>query len=394
MPERHDSAERIVVFGAGNIGRSFVGQIFSRAGFNVVFVDLDQELVAALNKNHCYTVIHRDPSGGEEALEIGPVSAVDGRDHTNVADVLVGTRYVATSVGAAALPKVLPILAKEMERRIREERVSATAMDIILAENIHGAGAIVRDTVPGAGAVECSVGKMVPIIPVELREKDILTVYAEPYNTLIVDRDSWKNPIPPVPELFPVSPISAWIDRKLYIHNLGHAACAYLASATREDIRFIWQATADNEIMTRTRNAMAITAEGLVREYPDVFTSEQLDEHIADLLYRFSSKSLGDTVYRVGRDLRRKLGPADRIVGALRLLQRHHCDTTPLEEVYQAALSFRSRDEQGNEFPPDREFLDQLNAAKTAEKWLLLAEVSGFDIRSDEDRRLLERLVS
>ncbi|TVR68042.1 MAG: mannitol-1-phosphate 5-dehydrogenase, partial [Spirochaetaceae bacterium] len=107
----------IVIFGAGNIGRSFIGQIFSRAGFEVVLVDVEEELVSELNRYGSYTVIHRHPDGREEQLEIAPVRAVDGRDGEAVAAALAPVQYVATSVGAAALPHVLPALAREMERR-------------------------------------------------------------------------------------------------------------------------------------------------------------------------------------------------------------------------------------------------------------------------------------
>lgn len=388
----------IVVFGAGNIGRSFIGQIFSRAGFEVVLVDVDAELIAELNRHRSYTVVHRHPDGREEQLEIAPVRAVDGRDGQAVAAALASVQYVATSVGAAALPHVLPALAEEMERRTAAESSSAAGrppLDIILAENIHGAGELVRRAVPGAGVIECSVGKMVPIVPPELRAQNIRTVYAEAFNTLIVDREGWKNSIPPVPELYPVSPIAAWIDRKLYIHNLGHAACAYLAFEKDESIQYIWQAVADRDILDRTRHVMESCAEGLLREYPGVFTMESLEEHIQDLLYRFSSRSLGDTVYRVGRDLKRKLGPSDRIAGSLRLLQRQGCDTAPLEEVYRAALNFRARDDSGEAFPPDSEFLDHFARvrARPEEARRLLAEVSGFDRENESDRAILARLV-
>ncbi|NLE19318.1 MAG: mannitol-1-phosphate 5-dehydrogenase, partial [Clostridiales bacterium] len=37
---------RAVMYGAGNIGRGFVGALMSRAGYRVAFVDVDRELVA------------------------------------------------------------------------------------------------------------------------------------------------------------------------------------------------------------------------------------------------------------------------------------------------------------------------------------------------------------
>ena len=35
--------KKMVQFGAGNIGRSFIGQLFSRSGYEVVFVDIKKE---------------------------------------------------------------------------------------------------------------------------------------------------------------------------------------------------------------------------------------------------------------------------------------------------------------------------------------------------------------
>jgi mannitol-1-phosphate 5-dehydrogenase len=77
------------------------------------------------------------------------------------------------------------------------------------------------------GLIETSIGKMVPIMPKEVQERDILRLYAEPYNKLILDKKAFKSPIPPVLGLAPKDSIKAWVDRKSYIHNFGHVAAAY-----------------------------------------------------------------------------------------------------------------------------------------------------------------------
>ena len=46
------------------------------------------------------------------------------------------------------------------------------------------------------GLVETSIGKMVPIMSQKDLEEDPLQVFAEPYNTLIVSKKGFKNPIP------------------------------------------------------------------------------------------------------------------------------------------------------------------------------------------------------
>jgi mannitol-1-phosphate/altronate dehydrogenase len=55
-----------VHFGAGNIGRGFVGLILHRAGYRVVFVDVVDALIDALNGTPSYLVkaVGLDSRGG------------------------------------------------------------------------------------------------------------------------------------------------------------------------------------------------------------------------------------------------------------------------------------------------------------------------------------------
>ena len=47
----------VLIFGAGKIGRSFIGQLFGLSGYEVVFSDIDAELVNLLNCKKSYTVV-------------------------------------------------------------------------------------------------------------------------------------------------------------------------------------------------------------------------------------------------------------------------------------------------------------------------------------------------
>ncbi|HPC78620.1 MAG TPA: mannitol-1-phosphate 5-dehydrogenase, partial [bacterium] len=46
----------IVQFGAGNVGRGHIGHIFSRAGYKVIFADVDDKLISSLRKSRYYKV--------------------------------------------------------------------------------------------------------------------------------------------------------------------------------------------------------------------------------------------------------------------------------------------------------------------------------------------------
>jgi mannitol-1-phosphate 5-dehydrogenase len=399
--------QEILIFGAGNIGRSFVGQIFGRAGYAPIFADVDQDLVHALNQDGRYTVVHRHPEGHEERLTIPNVSAVRADDPSAVGHVLQRVSLVATSAGAAVLPKILPTLARETARRYQH---GLAPYDLILAENIHGGGELARramlDALPPdagevyyrgsqphggvPGVVECSVGKMVPIVPEELRRREPTTVYAESFNTLLVDAQGWSGPLPRVPEIRPVQPVQAWVDRKLYIHNLGHAATAYLGHVYRPSLRFIQEVIGDPSVYREVRSAMEAAGEGLRSAYPGVFSDEDITGHIEDLLYRFGSPILGDTVFRVGRDIRRKISAGDRIAGTIQLLRNHGLPTEPVERVYRAALHFDARDETGSRFPEDERFHRELKSHSDPAGFL--ANLSGFDV--DADSELVRRLLA
>ncbi len=68
----------IVIFGAGKIGRSFIGQLFGRSGYEVIFVDIDPVIVAALNQRRNYTVMIKGET--EEKILVSNVRAVSGLD--------------------------------------------------------------------------------------------------------------------------------------------------------------------------------------------------------------------------------------------------------------------------------------------------------------------------
>ena len=357
---------RLVLFGAGNVGRSFVAQLFSRAGYEVVFVDVDSVVVNELNRRKAYDVIIRDREC--RTIRVSGVRAVDAKDSDGVVRELQRADLVATSVGAAALPSVMRTLAMGLrERYVR----GLPVIDVILAENLReakeSARGWLRESLPREypdeampGLVETSIGKMVPITPDALRREDPLVVYAEAYNTLILDRNGFKGDLPEVPGLSFKTCMKAWVERKLFMHNLGHALLCYLGYLRHPDHDMIWQLLDDAGLRDLVSGGMMESAHGLVREYPEEFSVEQLADHAEELIGRFANRALGDTVYRVGRDLKRKLSRNERLVGAVVLGGQHGVDMPIVREGIVSGFFFRKADEVGNPFPGDREFAQSL----------------------------------
>ena len=169
--------------------------------------------------------------------------------------------------------------------------------------------------------------------------------------------------------------MKAWVDRKLFIHNLGHAASAFIGYLYDHRFIYIYEALAVPEVYDHVIAAMMQAADILRKKYPGEFTAEDLNDHIKDLLSRFRNKALGDTIFRVGCDLMRKLGPEDRLAGAIRAALDNDLKYDEILFALVCGCHFKAIDQEGNMLKEDVEFFNHYeNDIKS-----VLTEVCGFN---------------
>jgi mannitol-1-phosphate 5-dehydrogenase len=152
----------------------------------------------------------------------------------------------------------------------------------------------------------------------------------------------------------------AYVNLKLFVHNMGHAISAYLGYITDPEMQFMWEAISNEYIRKAVKGAMWESGRALIKEYPDEFTENIIEDHIDDLIQRFGNKALGDTIFRVGRDLSRKLSRNDRLIGALLLDTKHSIQAFYTTLGIAAAILFRGKDEEGKLYLKDKTFVDEI----------------------------------
>jgi len=391
--------KKMLQFGAGNIGRSFIGQLFSRSGYEVVFVDINKELVKELNKKRVYKLVIKRNELPDEIILIENIRAIDGYDKEAVVREIVDTDIITTAVGKYALPQIIPVIAQGIQLRYKKR--GKNPLDIIIAENFRNVADYLRKELKIylpqehpfdelVGLIETSIGKMVPLMKEEDKKKDLLWVFAEPFNTLIVDKKGFKNPLPQVRDLWAVENIKAYVDRKLFIHNLGHSTSAYLGYQYNSETTFIYEALEVPEIYKTVRECMKQSAVALNGAYPKDLTLQDLQNHIDDLLFRFKNKSLGDTIFRVGRDLYRKLDKNERIVGPMLLAQRQGVPYNKIKRAFYAALDFKAKDEKGEMHPPDKVFFKR-EYPRGLEN--ILKSVCHLSSHQDEEAKVMKEIA-
>ena len=312
------------MYGAGNIGRGFIGALLSKSGYQVTFIDVAKPVVEALRQRGSYPVrILSDAGFSDEIIE--HVDAIDGNDAVAVSEAIATADIMATAVGANILKFIVPNIAAGLKLRFAQTQAP---LNIIICENLMDANKVVEGMLKErltedeqqifdarVGLVEASIGRMVPVQTPEMQDGDLLRVCVERYGYLPVDRDAFRGEIPQITSMVPFSPFDFYIRRKLYIHNLGHATTAYLGLYT--DQEFIFESIDNADTYAIVLNAMLESAEALAKKYsvslPDVM------RHIQDLLFRFTNRALKDTCARVGADIKRKLAPQDRLIGSATL---------------------------------------------------------------------------
>ena len=323
--------KQALIFGAGNIGRGFIGQLFARSGYALSFVDIDESLVAELNRRGEYPVRLLLGQGfSEEAIR--NVRAMHARELDKITQAVAQADIIATAVGAGALPHAAKSLKAGLAGREKP-------VDIILCENMLDADTYMRELASASesvGLVRASVGRMVPLQTQEMQDGDALRICAEAYAQLPVDAAAFRAGIPAIEGLLPAAPFAFYMERKLYVHNMGHAAAAYLGFL--RGYKYIWEAITDPAICIAVQDAMAESAAALCKKYGH--DAQEAHAYIQDLLRRFGNRQLGDTIERVGRDLPRKLAECDRLFGAAILCEEQGVSNQNIRRGIGAALLF------------------------------------------------------
>ena len=338
---------KAVIFGAGNIGRGFLAQLFHESGLEVVFIDVVEPIIRAINTQGSYS-IHIVGKGAANII-IDQIRAINVHDGDTVASEVAGATILATAVGARALPFIIEPIRRGLQIRMKN---GGGPLNIIIAENLHGAADVFRGYLRGeekgepewlkvTGTAHAVVSRMVPIQTEDERLADPLAVRVEAYKRLPIDGAAVVGDLPPLVGVEPVMNFKAHEARKLYIHNCGHALIGYLG-AHRGHV-YGYTALEDPCVRITLDRALSAVSEALIIRYG--FEESEQRAHVDDLLERFANRELGDTVQRLARDPIRKLRAEDRIVGAARLVESTGVKMEGLPFGIAAALLYRDPDD-------------------------------------------------
>lgn len=335
-------------FGAGNIGRGFIGKLLADSGLHVTFADINQTQIDQINTNKQYGVkIVGDASRIETVKNI---AAINSKDEAAVIEQVKAVELITTAVGPNVLGFIAPLFAKALAAR--SEAGNHAPLNIIACENMVRGTSFFKEKIfehlseaqqaaveENVGFVDSAVDRIVP--PAEPNAQDPLEVTVEEFSEWIVDKTQFKGAIPDIQGMELTDNLMAFVERKLFTLNTGHLISAYLGK--KAGVQWIKEAVAIDSVKAAVKATMEESGAVLINRYG--FEPSAHAAYIEKILKRFANPYLNDDVNRVGREPIRKLSPNDRLIKPLAGTLEYGLPNKNLVNGVVMALQYRNEDD-------------------------------------------------
>lgn len=324
-----------VHFGAGNIGRGFIGALLFESGYETIFLDVNGTVVDALNKKRQYDVTLMGTA--QQKIHVENVRGINTLTNpAQGAEAIVQSDLVTAAVGPKVLPMISSLIADGLKARFIQ---NPAPLNVVACENMINASSLLKEHVYSHFSAEekeladrligfpnAAVDRIVP----DQTSEDILAVAVEPYYEWVVEKPAIKGEVPNVEGITYVDDLGPFIERKLFTVNTGHTVPAYFGRY--KGFQTIYDAMQDSEIQQLLQGALSETGEVVVQQHG--FDREQHQQYINKIIGRFQNPNISDHVTRVARGPIRKLGKNDRLIRPASL----YLQLTGKEPVYLATV--------------------------------------------------------
>ncbi len=346
---------KITVIGAGKTGRGFIGRLLAEAGEGFTFIDKDEALVKKLNSDGCFDVNFF--GGCREKISVSNYRACTWED----AD-LSDAELLFVSVCGPNLVSV----GEELRKRLDKNK----HYYIITCENASKPSKTLKDAI---GMPNVSVSEATVFCTTI--DDGGLNINSENYPYLQCDADLLDGYVPPIESVKPIENFGNFLTRKLFTYNAASCIIAYIG--WYKGYTDYGSAANDSEILELLDRNYAVTNRVLCKE----FGYDMADQEEFALLSKkkFCDKTIIDTVARNARQPQRKLGPNERIIGPLLVIEKYGEDTSVLKRTAAIMLKYTNDGE---------EEWDSITATKTPEQ--ILNDICGLEKGSKLSNEILE----
>lgn len=308
-------------FGAGNIGRGFIGILLKNSNYDITFVDLNKDIIDDIKLNGKFSVIYLDEANSFDLVDnVKGLHGID--DLEQVIEAISSTDLITTSLGQDNLKYITANIVAGIKARI--EVGTSNKLDIIACENGLQVSSFFKQLVYAElteeeqaycdehiGFVDCTVDRIVP----NQTNENICDVRVEPSFEWVLKSNQVKANFD-IKDAQYTEELAYYNKRKLLTVNLTHSLIGYVGSA--EGYEYVHEAIANpaiehfvEQVLTDIRNALVIEF-GVEADVQDSYALKTVN--------RFKNDKIVDELSRVARNPLTKLSDGERYISPLKVL--------------------------------------------------------------------------
>ncbi|QJB71417.1 mannitol-1-phosphate 5-dehydrogenase [Mycoplasma sp. 1654_15] len=331
---------KVLIFGAGNIGRGLVAYIFNKNDFEIIFVDKNQDLIDEINQKKQYKII--DINSKDEVI-IKNIQAIHLED-AKLKTYLKQSKYITTSLGSNNLKYLVPYLQEHFQTFSKLQFILCFENGYKISSEF---AKLFFDIQPNIRFIDLVVDRIIP----SKKSKNI-DVFVDNFFEVIADKNEQKRS-KKLKLISYVKDIDAYTFRKLLLVNSLHSYLGYLGYLKK--LKFVSESANDVKIIKNIKNLASINIKILTSNFKE-FKEIQLQKYFLNTLKRFKNKQLFDLNTRVARNPITKISENERFNLIYQNVLKFHLNKQPILDVFKSILQF--------DFVDDKQAQEIQNAIK------------------------------
>ena len=330
-------------FGAGNIGRGFIAPVLQENNFQVIFIDINENLINKINKAKKYEIRYLNSKKENNSIE--NIEGVSLSDTKNLSTLIKKSELITTSVG--------PNYVKDVVNTVVDNN-SGNDLNFIAFENKYRCSTVTKSECEvddkNLYFIDAVVDKIIPV-----QNSELLDIHVEEYGSIVLD----ENHNAPLDESDVVTygNYEYEFKKKLWMLNGLHLCLAYYGLS--KNLKYIHELFTNSETKEFTKTISTNYFESvLLLGFEERDKIENYKKSIVD---RFSNDEISDELIRVARNPLFKFSQNERFQGPIDLLLKNNRSVAGFSELLDILFDYDFSVVDGF-----REFKDKvLNLGKT-----------------------------
>ncbi len=320
---------KAIIIGAGQTGRGLIAPILKNSGYDIVFIDKNQELIENLKNNSKYLVKYF--GNVKSPVEISDYKAFT-IDSIEALNAIKEADLVTTSVFANQIESLIPYLYKAIENRTNSDK-----LNIITIEN----GVDVKRPLINAN-LDANISEGI-IFCTSIRDNESLDITSEADIEIPINGDYLPKNLNIV-GMPKITKFSELIQRKIYTYNFISAIISYLGDYENYQN---YSEAATNKVIREFIDSILPNINYIIAKNFDISVEEQ-EQFSKRAVLKFVNKDIFDSIERNAQQARRKLGPNERLLIPLKLALKFKTNYFPYLIVIAAAMHYATKHENAN----------------------------------------------